>query len=108
MFTLRESRRGDWRLRGLEAWRFGGLDKGGGKTVQKWRTNRSHYGVLARLELEHRTHYGEIAMFDIPKWPKRSSDFDFASAIVPKRHSDFDFDKILTKFGQNWGPGRSS
>ena len=52
-----------WRLGGLEVWRFGALDKGGGKLPRKRRTNRSHYGVLARLELEHRTHYGEITRF---------------------------------------------
>ena len=27
MFTLRESRRGDWRLGGLEIWRLGGLER---------------------------------------------------------------------------------
>ena len=91
----------------MEAWRFGGLDKGREKLFKKRRTNRRHYGVLARLELEHRTHYGEITVFYIRKLLKRRSDFDYSSTMVIKHHSDFDCYKILTKFGQNWSrPGR--
>ena len=73
---------------------------------RKRRTNRSHYGVLARLQLEHPTHYGEITLFYNQKWLKRRSDCDCSSTIVFKRHSDCKFIKIFIKFDQNWGPGR--
>ena len=85
-----------WRLGGLEAW-----IKGEEKLSKKRRANRSHYGVLARLELEHRTHYGEITVFYFRKLLKRRSDFDCSSTIVLKRHSDFKFIKIFIKFDQN-------
>ena len=73
---------------------------------RKRRTNRSHYGVLTRFQLEHRTHYREITLFYNQKWLKRRSDCDCSSTIVLKRHSDFKFIKIFIKFDQNWGPGR--
>ena len=85
----------------MEAW-----IKEDDKLSKKRRTNRSHYGVLARLDLEHRTHYGEITVFYIRKLLKHCSDFDCSSTIVLKRHSDFKFIKCFIKFDQNWGPGR--
>ena len=85
----------------MEAW-----IKEGEKLLEKRRTNQSHYGVLTRLELEHRTHYGEITVFYIRKLLKRRSDFDCSSTIVLKRHSDFKFIKIFIKFYQNWDLGR--
>ena len=94
---------------GLEAWRFGGLEawiKEEGKMSRKRRTNRSHYGVLTRFQLEHRTHYRKITLFYNQKLLKRRSDCDCSSTIVLKRHSDFKFIKIFIKFDQNWGPGR--